>query len=272
MEYNPPDTRKRIAARRRRLSQQSTAAVVPGWRWRLYDGLRSGRIVSGILFVMSCILLFYVLFSDRFRVQTVEVVGAELLSPERIVAAVPLRGLPIWLIDEQQTIAPLLRSPFVERAELTLSLPDRARIVIVERQPAIYWRSNGIDYLVDRQGYVIEPATTPPPADALVIVDTSNLPLEPNMRLDSDAIMLARELAWILPHDIGLEPAQIGWDFGLGVFVRTAQDQMIVFGRSEHLKRKLTILAYLLTDGTAFTYLDLRPVNPFYQNRTDGRP
>lgn len=76
----------------------------------------------------------------------------------------------------------------------------------------------------------------------------------------------------MLPNELGLQPAQIGWDFGLGVFVRTAQDQMIVFGRSERLERKLTILAYVLADGTPFTYLDLRPINPYYQNRTDGRP
>ncbi|MCX7861047.1 MAG: cell division protein FtsQ/DivIB, partial [Chloroflexus sp.] len=150
--------------------------------------------------------------------------------------------------------------------------PDRARIVVVERQPAVYWRTGGIDYLVDRQGYVIEPAPAPPPEDALVIVDTSNLPVEPQMQLDTDALALARELALLLPNELGLRPAQIGWDFGLGVFVRTEQDQMIVFGRSERLERKLTILAYLLADGTSFTYLDLRPINPYYQNRTDGRP
>lgn len=270
MEYNPPNTRERIAARRQRMRRNSTEPVVPGWRWRLRQCLQSGRIVSGIVFAISCFALFYVLFSSRFRVQTVEVVGAEFLSPERIVAAVSLRGLPIWLVDEEQAVAPLLTSPFVEEARLTLSLPDRARIVIVERQPAIYWRTGGVDYLVDRQGYVIEAAATSPAEDELVIVDSSNLPVEPRMRLDTDALTLARELAFVLPNQIGLHPAQIGWDFGLGVFVRTAQDQMIVFGRSERLERKLTILAYLLADGTPFTYLDLRPVNPFYQYRPDG--
>ncbi|ACL25719.1 MULTISPECIES: cell division protein FtsQ/DivIB [Chloroflexus] len=271
MEYNPPNTRERIAARRQRLRQPSSEPAIPGWRRRFIDGLQSGRIVSGAVFVVSCLALFYVLFSSQFRVQTVEVVGVEFLSPERIVNAVPLRGWPIWLIDEEQAVAPLLRSPFVEHARLSLILPDRARIVIVERQPVIYWRSGGVDYLVDRQGFVIEPATVAPPADALVIVDSSNLPVEPQMQLDPDALALARELAWRLPNELGLRPAQIGWDFGLGVFIRTEQDQMVVFGRSERLTRKLMILAYLLNDGTPFTYLDLRPMNPFYQNRTDGR-
>lgn len=272
MEYNPPNTRERVAARRQRARRSTDEPAVPGWRRRLLDSLHSGRIASGAIFAVSCLALFYALFSSQFRVQTVEVVGVEFLSPERIVDAIPLRGRPIWLIDEEQTIAPLLASPFVEHARLSLILPDRARIVIVERQPAVYWRTGGIDYLVDRQGYVIEPAPAPPPDDALVIVDTSNLPVEPNMRLDTDALALARELALLLPNELGLQPAQIGWDFGLGVFVRTAQDQMIVFGRSERLERKLTILAYMLADGTPFTYLDLRPINPYYQNRTDGRP
>ncbi|MEF3274384.1 MAG: cell division protein FtsQ/DivIB [Chloroflexus sp.] len=270
--YNLPNTRERIAARRQRLRQSTAEPTVPGWRRRIGEAWRSGRLVSGVIFVISCCTLFYALFSSRFRVQTVEVVGADLLSPERIVAAIPLRGVPIWLIDEEQTVAPLLSSPFVEYARLSLILPDRARIVIVERQPSIYWRTNGIDYLVDRQGYVIEAAPAPPPEDALVIVDTSNLPVEPSSHLDNDALALARELALRLPNELGFRPAQIGWDLGLGIFVRTEQDQVIVFGRSERLERKLTILAYLLADGTPFTYLDLRPINPYYQNRTGGSP
>ncbi|WP_298821475.1 cell division protein FtsQ/DivIB [Chloroflexus sp.] len=272
MEYNPPNTRERIAARRQRLRRPSVEATAPGWRRRLIEAWRSGRVVSGALFAVSCFALFYALFSHRFRVQTVEVVGAELLSPERIVAAIPLRGVPIWLIDEERTVAPLLTSPFVEHARLSLILPDRARIVIVERQPATYWRSGGIDYLVDRQGYVIEPAAAPPPEDALVIVDTSNRPVEPSMQLDSDALALARELALRLPDEPGWRPVQFSWNPEQGIVIRTGQDQVIVFGDHDRLERKLTILAYLLADGTPFTYLDLRPINPYYQNRPGSGP
>ncbi len=272
MEYNPPNTRERIAARRQRLRQRTGESAVPGWRKRLWPGLQSGRLVSGAIFAVSFAFLMYALFSDRFRIHTVEVVGAEFLSPERIVAALALQGRPIWLIDEKTVVAPLMASPYVEYARISLNLPDRARVIVVERQPATYWRTGGVDYLVDRQGYVIEAASSAPAADALVIVDTSNLPVESNMRLDTDALALARELAFRLPNELGMHPAQIGWDFGLGVFVRSEQDQMIVFGRNERLERKLAILAYMLADQTPFTYLDLRPINPYYQNRSAATP
>jgi cell division protein FtsQ len=66
--------------------------------------------------------------------------------------------------------------------------------------------------------------------------------------------------------ELGLTPAQIGWDYGLGVYVRSPAGQTIVFGQSESLGRKLAVLDVLLKDQTSFTYLDLRPDNPFYQD------
>ena len=47
--------------------------------------------------------------------------------------------------------------------------------------------------------------------------------------------------------------------------MRTASDQVIVFGQNEELDRKLAVLQQLLIDQTAFTYLNLQLSSPFYQ-------
>jgi cell division protein FtsQ len=119
---------------------------------------------------------------------------------------------------------------------------------------------------------VLGPAQEAADADVLVITDNSHLQLEPNDQIDLDAVQLAQSLALRLPVELGLTPAQVGWDYGLGVYVRSPQGQTIVFGRSEELQRKLAILEVLLADGTPFTYLDLRPATPFYQNTAPEAP
>ena len=141
-----------------------------------------------------------------------------------------------------------------------------AIIRIVERKPEVRWQAGGVQYFVDGTGKVLAAAQELAKADVLVIADNSHTQLKPNDQLDLDAIQLAQALALRLPVELGFTPAQIGWDYGLGVYVRSAAGQTIIFGQSKDLARKLAIFAVLLKDQTAFTYLDLRPDNPFYQN------
>ena len=93
--------------------------------------------------------------------------------------------------------------------------------------------------------------------------------LQPNDHVDADAQQLARMLSVRLPNELGITPALIGWDYGLGVFIKLDAGQTVVFGRSEHLDRKLLIFQQLLLEGAAFTYLDLRPLTPYYQNTAE---
>jgi cell division protein FtsQ len=151
-----------------------------------------------------------------------------------------------------------------------LALPDQATIRVVERRPEVRWLAGGVHYLVDRTGKVLGPAQEPADANVLVITDNSHLALEPNQQIDLDAVQLSQDLALRLPVELGFTPAQIGWDFGLGVYVRSSAAQTIVFGRSEDLPRKLAVLKALLQDQTPFSYLDLRPANPFYQHTGPG--
>lgn len=268
MDYNAPNTRERIAARRQRAQGGGAAATRPGARRVLLAWLASGRLVSGLVFVACLGALAYLLWSPRLAVWRVEVEGNDALEADEVVALADLSGRPIWFADGAAAVERLLANAYVESAEVQLALPDTAIVRIVERRPEVRWLAGGVQYLVDGSGKVLGPAQEAAETDVLVIVDNSNLQLQPNDRIDIDALGLARSLALRLPNEIGFSPAQIGWDIALGVYVRSPSGQLIVFGRSEHLDRKLAVLNFLLKDQTAFTYLDLRPSNPFYQNAT----
>jgi len=286
MEYNTPNTRERIAARRQqRRAAPSPAAprrppaapppgqqAVPGMRRALTAWLSNGRLLSLALCLASLGILAYALASPRFSVWQIRVEGNHILEAELVTDLADALGRPIWFVKPAAVAARLRENAYIASASVDLALPDVLRIRIVERRPEVRWQAGGVHYLVDGAGKVLGPARESATDDVLVIADHSHLELKPNDLVDVDAVHLAQELALRLPVELGLTPAQIGWDYGLGVFVRGPLGQTIVFGQSEHLDRKLAILNILLKDQIAFTYLDLRPSNPFYQNRAPVAP
>jgi cell division protein FtsQ len=309
LDYNPPNTRERIEARRRArrtgratrpafrppeikvdwkswrnlprpqlpkpmlatLRQQARqqprseggSQVHPGTRRAVAGWLRSGRLVSLLLFIAAMSGLFYLFLSPRFHIHDVALTGNTALKREAVLELAGIQGLPIWFVDTEYIAGRLLQSAYVERATVALDLPNQAMIRIVERQPEVRWQAGGIQYLVDGSGKVLEAAQSPGDADTLVINDTSSPGFQPNDQIDVDALELSLILALRLPTELGLTPDEIGWDYGLGVFVRTSSGQTIVFGRTDNLERKLMVLDQLRKEQIPFTYLDLRPANPF---------
>jgi cell division protein FtsQ len=223
-----------------------------------------------LLFLASVGMLAYLLTDGRFSVQQVTVEGAGALKADQVIGESGLLGRPIWFASASDAEARLRENAYVESVQVSLALPDQATILVVERQPEVRWQAGNVQYLVDGRGKVLDAAQEQASPDVLVVIDRSNLQLKPGDQIDIDALGLTRALALRMPGELGIAPSQIGWDFGLGVFVRTSAGQTIIFGQSVELDRKLSILNALMQDGTAFTYLDLRPSNPFYQN--DQRP
>ncbi|MEI7644041.1 MAG: FtsQ-type POTRA domain-containing protein [Chloroflexales bacterium] len=273
MEYNAPNTRQRIAARR--LARQGRSAtggsqVRPDIHRATLSWLRSGRLISLLIFLVSVGALTYLFTAERYSVQQVTVEGAEALKSDQVIAVSGIHGRPIWFVSTAETEARLRTNPYVESVQVQLALPDQAVIRVVERRPEVRWQAGNIQYLVDGRGKVLAAAQEPAKPDVLVIIDRTTLELKPGDQIDTDALSLTRALALRLPGELAFAPAQIGWDFGLGVYVRSAAGQTIIFGQNTQLDRKLDILGALLKGKTPFNYLDLRPSNPFYQN--DQRP
>jgi cell division protein FtsQ len=246
--------------------------ATPGPRRSLLGWLASGRLVSLVLFLASCGALVYLFTDERFSVRRVEVEGNSALNSAAVIALANVLGRPVWFIKNELVSARLRENAYVASASVEVALPDRAIIRIVERRPEVRWQAGGVQYLVDGTGKVLGAAQESTKADVLVITDSSHAQLNPNDQLDLDAIQLAQALALRLSVELGFTPAQIGWDYGLGIYVRSVAGQTIIFGQSKDLGRKLAILDVLLKDHTAFTYLDLRPNNPFYQNVPSAPP
>lgn len=263
---------REAAARRRAEGTAHTApaasTVRPTTR-RLFAGwLQSGRAASLLLLLVCVGALVYLFESPDLTVQAVAVQGNDLLAGDGLVELASVHGESIWFADTTAASERLKTNAYVEHATVHLALPNHATLHISERQPDVRWQVGNTQYLIDAGGVVLDVATEPAPPGTLVIVanPTANLPpLEPNQHIDYNALELARALSLRVPFEVGIEPQQIGWDIALGVYIVSPWNQTIVFGTTDNLDRKLAVLKYLLDNGTTFTYLDLRPNNPYYR-------
>lgn len=273
---NSPSTRKSSPPRqrppRKPTRERGGSQVRPGPRRALAHLIGTGRLFSFFLFLGTMALLFSLFTSQNFAVREVRVEGNNALTTDSVSELSGLQGTSIWFVDPDMVAERLLQNAYVEQVAVSVSMPHRATIHIVERIPEMRWQLGGMHYLVDSNGRVLDVAQGVPVSDTLVIIDTTPHTLQPNDRVDPDALKLARALALRLPNELNFAPASIGWDFGLGIFVTSGSGQTIVFGQSDNLDHKLAVLRYLLEDNTAFTYLDLRPSSPFYQNTAAGSP
>lgn len=271
-DYNQPNTRERMAARRRTRPPRNGTMVIPGPRRAVSVWFASGRIFSLLLLIAALGGLFYSFGAPRFTVQDIRVDGAQALSARDIAALAGARGQSIWQVDTHQIVERLQTNAYIERADAFVTLPDQLTITVDERRPELRWRSGGVLYLLDGDGRVLSAAESAPLTNTLVIEDRDNQPLQPNDQVDATALRLGRVLALRLPAELHLAPASIGWDGNNGMVVTTADGRTIIFGRNDDLDDKFDILRTLIADGTAFTLLDLRPNTPFYRNDIPNKP
>jgi cell division protein FtsQ len=271
-EYNQPNTRERIAARRKSRAARAGSAVRPGPRRAVGSWVASGRIASLLLLIAALGGLLYIATAPRFTVRQIAVDGAQSMKSSAIADLADVRGQSIWLVDTRQIVERLERNAYIEQAQASVALPDRLTITVSERRPEVRWLSGGTLYLLDASGRVLDTDTTEPISSTLVIEDRSNRPLHPNDMVDTDALKLGPVLSLRLPAELGIRPAHIGWSLDTKIFITTADNRMVIFGRSDNLEDKLSVLGALLKDRTAFTLLDLRPVTPFYRNDVPGAP
>lgn len=269
-DYNQPNTRERLAARRKSRAARASSNARPGPRRAVSSWIVSGRIASLLLLIATLGGLLYVATAPRFNVREITVDGAQAMKSNAVAELADVRGQSIWLVDTQQIVERLKGSAYIEQAQASVSLPDRIAITVTERRPEVRWQSGSRLYLLDASGRVLDTDTTGPISSTLVIEDRSNRPLQPNDMVDINALKLGRVLSLRLPAELGLRPAHIGWNLDTKIFITTTDNRTIIFGRSNNLDDKLSVLGTLLKDQTAFTLLDLRPEMPFYRNDVPG--
>ena len=108
--------------------------------------------------VAGIILVLLLLTSPLLSVRKVEVEGVVYANPELVASIVDsIDGEPILTVDLDAAEDKLLMIPWVRQVRVSMHLPSRVTIEVVERTPIAFFRSvDGFNRVIDRDGRVLD--------------------------------------------------------------------------------------------------------------------
>jgi POTRA domain, FtsQ-type len=256
----------RSAAKRRAISRPNlaaeravrAAAKAAHREPRLPPGFMSwavGRALALVLLVGAAWVVYDSASSERFQVRSVRVQGNVLLSRAEVESIASVTGANVFWVDRAQVAARLLGLPLVQRAEISVALPDTVEISIVERQPAAFWVSGDWSYLVDREGVILKAvdaetqlarACAGQPCDPRLaplptVAQLDAQPLSPGDRVDASALVASARLATLLPS-VGVEPLAFEWNHDSDLEVPTRDGWRARFDDQGNVEQQVAAL------------------------------
>ena len=162
--------------------------VRPGIRRVLAWLLHTGKLAALFLVALTGWGIYDALTSPRYRVRVVDAAGVQALTSEDVAALAAVDDQPIWFVQPALVVSRVKQSPYVERAEARLVLPDRLEVTVAERKPEVRWLHGGTAYAVTWDGLVVDQAppleTAPAPLVAAAPL-SQTAPLTPSAALST---------------------------------------------------------------------------------------
>jgi len=198
--------------------------------------LRWFTIVGLVVGVGVIILLL--LTSPILSVRKVDVEGVVYADPELISAVVEsVKGEPILTADLNAAEKKLLAIPWVRQARVSMHLPDRVTIEVVERSPIAFFRSvDGFNRVIDRDGRVLD-VIEGDPTDYTRIIGTG-----PNISAGQTVeqpFLGSAELINALPVDLRARLLTVSVSPEGEVSLALTNDVEVLFGRPDDFQVKL---------------------------------
>ena len=224
---------------------------------------RGGKAL-GFLLLLALGWLTYLLFAtEAFYVYEARVVGNQLVSAEEIYQNSGLEEMSIFWINPAQIEADIANLPNIKEAGVRCGLPNRVIIEVVERQPQIIWQQREKRYWIDEEGIVLP--SRGELAEATVIVDLDEHPIQPGDRVDPQVIAGAQQLRSLLP-----ELTTVQYASHTGISFQSEQGWSIYLGQGEDIEQKVAIMKAMLQEITAKgiqpQFIDLRfKGSPYYR-------
>jgi cell division protein FtsQ len=230
---------------------------------------RLGRrltLVAGGLLVLGLQVagVTWLLTTDRFSIDVVEVRGTSRVSRERVLAAAEIAaGTNFWRLNGAAVIDRVEALPEVRRAELIRELPNRVVILVEERRPftlvhgtRLHWIDEEGRVLGEERGAVASPA---PVISGLTEEEVAGMRTEPSAKARA-AIVLIRALlrsgsplaSEISEIDMSRREGPVLYTVG-GIEVRLGQEDW-----EQRLARLEGVLAQVGRQSAAVSAIDLR--------------
>lgn len=222
---------------------------------------RWGRLLLAIAFISLVSGLIGLYFSPLLRVQSIEVVGTNVVSAEDVLDVADLESDSMLRIDTANIAASIQALPMVLRASVEREWPQTIRIRITERAPWGFWKSGDNLHVIDSEGFVLSGVLPGEGALTIEAVDDA-VNLSPGDRVDGDAVFLTQVLLQEVPKSVGADVTAIEFSTELGLSIETDAGYRVVIGDSQNFKHKLAVWkaleGQLGPEGMTGHVLDLR--------------
>ena len=190
------------------------------------------------LVVAAVVLILLLLTSPILSVRQVDVEGVVYADPQQIAAIVDsIDGEPILTVDLEVAETRLLAIPWVRLARVSMHLPARVTIEIVERTPIAFFRAvDGFNRVIDRDGRVLD-VIEGDPTDYIRIIGTG-----PNLsagQMTEQPLLGAAELINALPSDLRIRLLSVTVSPEGEVSLSLTNDVEVIFGRPDDFQAKL---------------------------------
>ena len=188
--------------------------------------------------VAGIILVLLLLTSPLLSVRKVEVEGVVYANPELVASIVDgIDGEPILTVDLDAAEDKLLMIPWVRQARVSMHLPSRVTIEVVERTPIAFFRSvDGFNRVIDRDGRVLD-VIEGDPVDFTPIIGTG-----PNLSAGQNTeqpFLGAAELINALPSELRSRLLRVTVSPEGEVSLALTNDVEVLFGRPDDFQAKL---------------------------------
>jgi cell division protein FtsQ len=206
---------------------------------RREEGRRRLRWFSVLgLAVAAVIIVLLLLTSPLLSVRKVDVEGVVYANPELIASIVDsIDGEPILTVDLDAAENKLLMIPWVRQARVSMHLPSRVTIEVVERSPIAFFRSvDGFNRVIDRDGRVLD-VIEGDPVDFTPIIGTG-----PNLSAGQNTeqpFLGAAELINALPSELRDRLLTVTVSPEGEVSLALTNDVEVLFGRPDDFQVKL---------------------------------
>ena len=193
-----------------------------GWRPRWLT------LIVLLLLAAAAAAVVGVLNSPMMEIRTVNVSGAERVSPEAIAQLVALTGENILLADVGAARARVREQPMILDATVRREWPNTIHVQVWERTPWVRWQVQGEVWAVDRNGVVLEGVEAP--ADSIIVRQVSSLPaIRAGEQVGLDAVELIQRIEDAGPPRQGPGIVAYEWSLRTGLTVVTRHGR-VTFG------------------------------------------
>lgn len=132
------------------------------------------RVASLAAAIVLCAMLAHIWTGPRFRVRGATIVGNARLRSAAVYAQSNIDGQLALALDADKVRARLMALADIQDAQLTVALPNRVTIRVVETAPALLWRAAGDGVAVDETGRAIPIPADPALTGGLVRIDDAS--------------------------------------------------------------------------------------------------